>query len=216
MSTMPDVKVLRQAARQVDGSNRPWACLLARCFPLVGCLMLVGCSSAKVDRPSEPAEPSLAEQVEAVRAGRSNEIRIERQAFMPEELAQLDGLDDSLERLNLGQTTLDDESLRRLGRFKKLVQLRLRAPAVTDAGIAPVAELEQLRYLHLMDVPITDAGLQKLQSLGKLESLYVDHAQLSDAGARAFVEARPDVHFHIDGDHPPGDPHDDHHAEKQH
>jgi hypothetical protein len=176
--------------------------------------MLLGCSSAKSGRESEPAEPSLAQQLEAVRAGRSNEIRLERQAFTPEDLAHLDGLENSLERLNLGQTTLDDESLRRLARFKKLVQLRLRAPAVTDAGMAHVAGLEQLRYLHLLDVPITDAGLQQLQALGKLESLYLDHARISDAGARAFVEARPDVHFHIDGDHPRGDPHDDHHAHK--
>jgi hypothetical protein len=205
------VQRLSRLARRHCGSDCARARLLARCLPVVACLILLGCSSAKLDRASEPAETSLSEQIGEVFAGRSNEIRITQREVSQEDLAHVEAVDDSLERLNLGQTTFDDDSLRRLAGFKKLVQLRLQAPNASDEGIAHLAKLGELKYLHLIDVPITDAGLQKLQELGKLESLYLDHARVSEAGARTFVEARPEVHFHIDGDHPPGDPHDDHH-----
>src|SRR3954465_9703296 len=80
-----------------------------------------GCSVHEPANLIEPAERNLTEQIGEVFAGRSNEIRVTQREVRPEDLAQLEAVDDSLERLNLGRTTLDDESLRGLGRFKKLV-----------------------------------------------------------------------------------------------
>lgn len=185
----------------------------------VAALLLITCAATGcgVREPAtaiEPAEKSLAEQIDEVLAGRSNEVRVTQREVRPEDLAHIEAVIDSLERLNLGRTTFDDDSLRRLEAFKNLVQLRLHAPGATDEGVAHLAALGQLKYLHLIDVPVTDAGLKKLRSLPRLESLYLDHARVSEAGARRFVEARPEVHFHVDGDHPPGDPHDDHHHEQ--
>jgi len=182
--------------------------MLVLVYATIGCVR---------ERPAvgEPApERSLAEQIDDVLARRSNEIRVTQREVRPQDLAQVEAVADSLERLNLGRTTFDDDSLRRLGAFKNLLQLRLQAPGATDEGVAHLAELGQLKYLHLIDVPVTDAGLEKLRSLARLESLYLDHARVSEAGARSFMEARPEVHFHVDGDHPPGDPHDDHHHEQ--
>jgi hypothetical protein len=185
----------------------------------VAALLLITCAATacSVREPAitiEPAEWSLAEQIGEVLAGRSNEIRVTQREVHPEDLAHFEAVVDSLERLNLGRTTFDDDSLRRLEAFKKLVQLRLQAPGATDEGVSHLAELGQLKYLHLIDVPVTDAGLEKLRSLARLESLYLDHARVSEAGCRSFAEARTDVHFHVDGDHPPGDPHDDHHHDQ--
>src|SRR4051794_2936347 len=101
--------VMIRTTFQVSGNRRiasTGACVsagvLARCLSVGACLILLGCSSAKVDRASEPPEARLAEQIDAVRAGRSNEIRLEREVVTTEDLSQLESLDGSLERLNLG------------------------------------------------------------------------------------------------------------------
>ena len=87
---------------------------------------------------------------------------------------------------------------------------------ITDAGLESLLELKHLRFLHLIDAPITDLGLERLQGLKSLESLYLDHVQVTDDGARQFSAAMPKVHFHHDGDHPPGDSHaDDHHHDEE-
>lgn len=116
-------------------------------------------------------------------------------------------------RLNLPETQVTDQGLAALSQLPGLVQLRFGSRRITDAGIDAVASLPHLRYLHLIDVPITDAGLGKLQQLTGLESLYLDRVDaVTDEGLGRLLKALPEVHFHRDQQHLPGDPHDDRHA----
>jgi hypothetical protein len=70
-----------------------------------------------------------------------------------------------------------------------------------------------LRFLHLIDVPVTDAGIAHLQSMSRLESFYLDGGRCTDDGLRALLRALPDLHFHLDQLHLPGDPKADDHGD---
>lgn len=113
----------------------------------------------------------------------------------------------SVERLNLPQTEVTDKGLAALSRLPNLIQLRLGSRRISDAGMEAIAQLGQLRFLHLIDVGITDAGLAKLERMTGLESLYLDRVDgVSEAGLDRLLKALPELHFHRDQQHLPGDP----------
>jgi hypothetical protein len=173
------------------------------------------CSGHLPDAPAAaPKESSLAEQAQEVRDGRSTQLRVDATRLSDADLDTLSGLEDKLERINFGRTSISDEGIERLSHFERLEQLRLASPHVSDAGVSRLKRLKQLRHLHLIDAPITDLGLADLQAITSLESLYLDGAKVSDAGVRQFIDAMPQVHFHVDGGHHPNDRHDDHHDQK--
>ena len=160
---------------------------------------------------SEPAvnrasEASFAEQAEAVREGRSDQIRLEHTSAGDKQLAELDGLEDPLRRINISHSDITDAGLARIARMRNLIQLRLASEKVTDAGLACLEELEELRHLHLIDMPISDTGLVHLHELKNLESLYLDRTRTTDDGKKRLVEALPGVHVHFDGGHHRVDP----------
>jgi hypothetical protein len=103
-----------------------------------------------------------------------------------------------------GRFTAD--GLAALARMPPLELLRLHSPHVTDAGMAHVAGMNELRFLHLIDVSITDAGLAPLHGMAGLESFYLDGGSCSDDGLRELLTALPELHFHKDQLHVPGDP----------
>jgi hypothetical protein len=159
-----------------------------------------------------PPEVSFAEQAEAVRAGQSDTIRLVRAPVGDADLSALDGLEDSLRRINLSHTSISDAGLARIAGMHELIQLRLASDRVTDAGLEHLPDLTELRHLHLIDMPISDAGLAHLHGLGKLESLYLDGTRATEAGMERLVEALPGVHIHFDGGHHRADPEADDHG----
>ncbi len=161
---------------------------------------------------ASPSEPSFAEQAAAVRAGTSDQIRLNETPVSDADLLQLDGLADDLLRINLSRTTISDAGMAKIAGMHKLVQLRLAAPNVTDAGLASVTQLKELKHLHLIAVPLTDAGLEPLAALKHLSSLYLDDTQVTSEGMRRLVEALPNVHLHFDGGHIRDDPQAGHEA----
>jgi hypothetical protein len=168
-------------------------------------------SAANASPAIAPVEPTWAEAVEAVRRGESVEIRLQRVPVEDAQLADLAGL-TKLQRLNLPHSRIDDAGLERIVReVPRLELLRLGSPAITDQGLATIAKLKNLRFLHLIDVPITDAGLKHIEPMTWLESLYLDGGQATDAGLSALIAALPELHFHRDQQHLPGDPHRDKH-----
>lgn len=108
--------------------------------------------------------------------------------------------------LNLHATKVTDRGLASLVPLANLELLRLGSPHVTDGGIEQIAAIKSLRFLHLIDVPITDAGLRPIASLPQLESFYLDGGQATDEGLSALLKARPNLHFHYNEEHLPGDP----------
>jgi hypothetical protein len=176
---------------------------------ILGVLSLLGCN--RVAPAPARTEPSLAEQVAAVRDGRSGEIRLAHTVVTDDDLSQLDGLEDRLARVNFSRTEITNQGLARLCQFPHLMQLRLASTHLDDHGMASLADLKELRHLHLIDAPITDAGLEHLYGLTNLESLYLDRPQASDEGLGELVAALPGVHIHIDNGHYRLDPHREDH-----
>jgi hypothetical protein len=107
--------------------------------------------------------------------------------------------------LNLPASAISDSGLAQLSQFPRLELLRFHSPHVTDAGLAQIAGLRSLRFLHLIDVPVTDAGLAHLHAMTWLESFYLDGGHCTDEGLSALLRALPDLHFHKDQLHLPGD-----------
>ena len=191
------------------------ACLLA-----LGLLVASNVSCGDSNRPLGSSVPpaatkeiSFAGQAAIVRAGKSDQIRVDHQVVSDDDLKHLAGLEDRLRRINLSQTTITDAGLAKMAEMKHLVQLRLAAPKVTDAGVAPLKNLPDLKHLHLIDVPLGDAGLAQLHDLKGLESLYLDGIRASDEAIGQLIEALPGVHLHVDGGHHQLDHHGDEHSD---
>ena len=194
-------------------------------FAVAGLTALVAtsCTKRATETPQQPgataaapvAEPDVAQQAEAVRAGQSDQIRLDETLVSDGDLTHLAGLEDKLRRINLSRTTISDAGLTELAKFKHLEQLRLASPQITDAGLATLAQLHELKHLHLIGAPISDAGLAHLHGLQGLSSLYLDGTRATEDGMSKLVEALPGVHLHFDGGHHPGDQRaDDHDHQK--
>lgn len=113
----------------------------------------------------------------------------------------------ALEIVNLPAAVFSDAGLAQLAELDRLELLRFSSPNVTDAGLKELARLPRLKFLHLIDVPMTDAGLQHVADVKTLESFYLDgETGATDDGLRALLTERPDLHFHKDQQHLPGDP----------
>ena len=197
---------------------------MKRAICILACVLSVGCGERSSSRQpgqaaeaahragreqaSDPIEKGLAEQIAAVEAGESNEIRAASHPATDEDLAAIGRL-ASLERLNLGNGQFTEQGLAQLRGLNRLELLRIRAPGLTDAALAEIAQLPSLRFLHLIDVPVTDAGIAHLHSMTGLESLYLDGGRATDAGLQSLLEALPTLHFHRDQLHLPHDPHAD-------
>ncbi len=157
-------------------------------------------------------ELTLAEQIAAVRNGRSDVLRLDDTVVHYADLAALAEVKARVRRINFSHSDITDAGLAQIGQLENLEQLRLASSQVTDAGMEHLAGLTKLRFLHLLDAPITDAGLDRLHGLTQLESLYLDHTQVTDAGLARLVEALPQVHLHIDDHHHRLDAHGKEHA----
>ncbi len=112
-------------------------CFVASRWSGLGCLLLcVGLSSCvepATEMPPQPvgvsADPSFAEQAEAVRDGKSEQIRVDDQLVTDDDLRHLAGLEDKLRRINLSRTTITDAGLAQIAAMKHLQQLRLASAA---------------------------------------------------------------------------------------
>ncbi|HEX6987253.1 MAG TPA: hypothetical protein VF170_17885 [Planctomycetaceae bacterium] len=113
---------------------------------------------------------------------------------------------ESLEILNLPEGVFSDAGLSEIAGLERLSLLRFGSPNVTDDGLKELARLPRLKFLHLLGVPVTDAGLKHVAAIGTLESFYLDGGRATDDGLRALLGERPDLHFHKDQHHLPGDP----------
>lgn len=150
---------------------------------------------------SRVVEPTFAEQADAVRAGRSDTIRINETLVTDRDLEPLGGLDDKLHRINLSHTELTDAALARLAKCQQLEQLRIASPHFTDDALAELANLPRLKHLHLIGSPLTSKALPHLKKLTGLSSLYLDGTALTLNDMRELVEALPTTHIHFDGGH---------------
>src|SRR5262245_36553237 len=122
-------------------------------------VVFVSCSARDQDRPMH-AEISLARQIGAVRAGKSDEVQLEHTPLTDDDLQALAELE------NLRVLLIDDPrsqvtaaGLTHVAGLAKLEHLRLRGEGVDDAALAQIASLKGLRFLNVPRGSFTDAGL---------------------------------------------------------
>lgn len=121
-----------------------------------------------------------------------------------DDLALLDGLEDTLVWLNLAGTSITTRSAQSLTRFPQLRRLHLERTAIGDDSLSAIAALPHLEYLNLYGTAITDAGLHALESLTTLRELYLWRTAVTADGVARFKSARPDVAVASPWSEPPG------------
>jgi len=104
--------------------------------------------------------------------------------------------------LNIPDGSYTDQAFASLATLPHLELLRTGSPRLTDNALLPVASFPALRFLHLTAAPLTDAGLQPLHEAPQLESFYIDDSRVTAEGIDALLAARPDLHVHINQQHP--------------
>jgi hypothetical protein len=88
----------------------------------------------------------------------------------------------SLEVLILGDTTITDDGLAKLGRLHSLRDLNINQCRVTDRGLAHLAELPRLELLRLGKSDITDDGFASAGRIGTLRFLILQNAHITGRG----------------------------------
>lgn len=183
-------------------------------------VVLAGCRDAPPS--SGTPVPSVVEQVEAVRAGRTATI----QATTPlsaaewEALCGLRGLrvldlqagraDDRMatilvslpdvERLVLRESPLTDEGFETLARLESLRDLNVPQAACTAAGVRALAQLPGLRALRLGGVRGSGTEVcEAVQSLSGLRSLHLIDVPIGDAGLDVLARMDGLWNLYLDG-----------------
>ena len=99
----------------------------------------------------------------------------------------------SLETLEMWQTSLGDAGLTHLGKLANLKSLNIsKSPNVTSAGVAELLHLANLTKLNLSETGIDDAALETLSGMKTLESLDVGMTGVTDEGVAKFQAALPE------------------------
>jgi hypothetical protein len=169
--------------------------------------------SAATTEVTTNTELAFAEQAKAVRDGKSDTIRLDETLVTDQDLAELEGVNDKLQRINLSNTKLSDAALGRLAECSRLEQLRVASPRFTNDGLRALADFPRLKYLHLIGSPFTGGAVSHLKKLNRLSSLYLDDTELTLNDMRELINALPDTHIHFDGGHHRDDSRADVHAE---
>lgn len=91
---------------------------------------------------------------------------------------------DSLEELDLSETSITDAALVYIRDCKNLKMLALDYTLITDVGLAHLGALSSLRQLNLAGTYISDRGLSQIEHLDNLEFLVLMETRISDEGAK--------------------------------
>ncbi len=103
--------------------------------------------------------------------------------------------------LNLPQAQPTARGLKELGKLQNVRQLRIGGRQIDDEAVKVLAEWPSLSSLHLIQPSLTDAALETIASMKDLSSFYIDECPLSDAAWEKLLQARRDLHVHIDQAH---------------
>ena len=153
-------------------------------FVLIG--TLAGGCVARQSPPAAVAEPSLADQIAAVRAGDSDAIKTFA-LTTNDDLAGVSQL-PGLRELLLEETQITDAGVLALTGLTDLEHLRLRGARIGNAGIAHLCQFQNLRILNLPHAQFTDDALAELARLPKLELLRFSSPHVTDAGMEHLAQ----------------------------
>jgi len=148
--------------------------------------MLAGGCVARHPLPQAVAEPSLDDQIAAIRAGNSDAIK-SHALTTNDDLARVSQL-PGLRELLLEETQITDAGVLALTGLTDLEHLRLRGARIGNAGIAHLCQFQKLRILNLPHAQFTDDALAELARLPKLELLRFSSPNVTDAGMEHLAQ----------------------------
>jgi hypothetical protein len=102
-----------------------------------------------------------------------------------------------LRRIGLGHTGISDAGLKHLKELTHLEILDLGNTQVTDAGLVSLRHCSELRILSLQATQVTDEGLTQLDALAKLEAIDLQLTRVTPKGVERFVKAHPTCTLHM-------------------
>lgn len=148
-------------------------------------LTLLGCSpqDAAVPPATSPSEPTLAEQLSAIRAGTTDTLHIEEAPWRDEDLDLLtDVAGLRILQLDHLDNRLTDGGMAKIAKLAGLEHLRIRGGAIGDEGLKSLATMPNLRALNLPQGRFTSAGVAQLKWLPKLQMLRIGSPSVTDEG----------------------------------
>jgi hypothetical protein len=96
---------------------------------------------------------------------------------------------DRLQRLEMNATSVDDDDLPGLLRFRHLRVLSLDGTHVTDRGLMYLMDLPELKHLFLEGTAVSDEGCHTLARFPALQSVTLIKTQVTDEGLQALAES---------------------------
>jgi hypothetical protein len=179
-------------------SNCSYLALVAACLLAASCLAGGGCqpagsgaaatASAGGGLVADPPEPSLAEQIAAVRRGESTRILAEHEVLGDGDLvalAELPSLVDIL--LDNAQSRYSPRGIAALAALPNLQHVRLRGRDIDDDCLREMARIKRLRILNVPQGAFTDQGLGHLAVMPDLESFRFGSPHVSDDGMKTIA-----------------------------
>lgn len=106
---------------------------------------------------------------------------------------------ENLQELSLHVVkSVDDDTLKMLGRLTQLQTLRLSGSSITDTGLEHLATLSDLRILGLSSTGISDSGVKHIAKLEKLEQLWLGYTNVTDTGVAELANMPALFNLHLD------------------
>jgi hypothetical protein len=103
------------------------------------------------------------------------------------DLAELPGVEMSLEQLDLCDSQITDEALPHIARFQRLKALDIGFCPITNEGLRRLAPLDELVYLGLDVTKVSDDGLSALRELPQLYTVQLYSNPITDRGAATLA-----------------------------
>jgi len=153
-------------------------------FIILSLLLLPGCSP-----PAETAEPSLAEQLTAIRNGSTDIVLIESTPLSDQELALIQDVPGlRVLQLDHADNKLTDAGMTEIAKLTQLRHLRIRGGNIGDEGLKTLSTMPNLRMLNLPQGKFTDAGLAQLKQMPRLDSLRIGSPKVTDEGVATLKD----------------------------
>lgn len=169
-------------------------------------------------------EASLEEQLAAIEAGETFEVRLRQTPLQPEDCPRLLAVAGRLRVLEMNRSELSPQALGdlllKLPELRQLVLwgevdtaslevivaavprlkvLNLPEGVFDNAGLSLLAELRELELLRFQSPHVDDAGLTELSRLPELRFLHLIDVPITDAGLPAIAALERLRSFYLDG-----------------
>jgi hypothetical protein len=143
-------------------------------------------------------EPSFADQLRAVKAGRTEEIHVSASPISDRDLTAAAGA-TALRVLKIDHVNsrITAAGLGHLKSLPNLEHLRIRGAGADDDALAELAAIKSLKILNLPQADFTDAGLSQLKGLPNLIQLRFGSPRVTDTGMKTIAELPALLRLHL-------------------